>query len=191
MKVSLVTPYTQDREHFLDRIKAIAAYQTYPIHEHLFDSSDTILGDKRNNLIDAATGDIIVHFDVDDIYTPTYVETAVIRLIDSNADIIGMNGCYFHNVAPDTFHHWQSSPKKQVFITEATWVFYKNRFKGFKSVNIGEGREYLPTSRYAYYQDDTFLATIHGGNISSHLALYAMKKVPANEALLLKKHFYG
>ena len=46
------------------------------------------LGEKRNWLLDHATGDVILHFDDDDYYAPHYVRFMVDALFYSKADVI-------------------------------------------------------------------------------------------------------
>ena len=46
------------------------------------------LGEKRNWLLDKATGDVILHFDDDDYYAPHYVRFMVDALFYSKADVI-------------------------------------------------------------------------------------------------------
>lgn len=46
------------------------------------------VGYKRNALIQQSTGSVIVHFDDDDWYCPTYIESMVARLVAADADLV-------------------------------------------------------------------------------------------------------
>lgn len=96
--VSIITPTTHDRALFNERITELMQQQTYPnIIEHLFDYSDNLVGTKRNNLCANARGEIIIHADSDDMYSPLWVEKSVNHMIAYNADLTGLTAIYLAN----------------------------------------------------------------------------------------------
>lgn len=91
MKISIITP-TADRPHFLEGLYTLIKRQNFTNWEWLVydtsykpqafddgrviychDASILTIGEKRNRLIQRATGDSIVHFDDDDYYAPDYL----------------------------------------------------------------------------------------------------------------------
>ena len=62
---------------------------------------------KRNDLIEQATGSIIVHFDDDDDYAPNYVRMMVENL--GEADLITLGGWYAWSVAARAFGYWDTT----------------------------------------------------------------------------------
>jgi glycosyltransferase involved in cell wall biosynthesis len=129
MKVSIVTP-TYNREHFLRAFYAMFNAQTYPAVELLIaDDSpapsaffagvrdDRVrymhravrasIGEKRNRLIELATGEVIVFFDDDDYYAPHYVETMLRALGD--ADFVKLVGWYTYSVPERALFYWDTT----------------------------------------------------------------------------------
>jgi len=51
------------------------------------------IGHKRNQLIDMARGDVVAHFDDDDVYNPQYLSSMIDRLVQLNADFVKL-GCW-------------------------------------------------------------------------------------------------
>lgn len=101
MKVSVITP-TADRELFLQGAYRHLLSQNYtdwewliydtslrPAHfsdsriNYIYDEDILSIGEKRNRLISQAKGDVIVHFDDDDYYSPEYLTSIVAKLKQS------------------------------------------------------------------------------------------------------------
>ena len=126
--VSVITP-THDRAAWLPRVVASFQSQTYASLELIvLDDSPQpalhppLLGDarikyihtaqrlsvgaKRNRMVDAARGEIIVHFDDDDYYSPSYVA----RMVDSlgDADLIKLSGWYAYSVDLRRYFYWRT-----------------------------------------------------------------------------------
>lgn len=151
------------------------------------------IGIKRNECREYADHDsnIIVHFDSDDYYAYDYITTAVNALISSDCQLVGMSDIIYYNHNNQQLYKWQSQPNKQVFICEATWCYYKNGIPPFPPEKIGEGRHLLGAVNYGSFYCDSFIASIHGRNSSSHLALPLMKRLPnsTGASLLLSGKF--
>ncbi|KAH8096085.1 hypothetical protein JL720_3435 [Aureococcus anophagefferens] len=59
------------------------------------------VGVKRNWLANAAMGQIVAHFDDDDLYAPTYVERMVKALDSKKADLVKLSAFYYYDVLDD------------------------------------------------------------------------------------------
>lgn len=65
------------------------------------------IGTKRNDLIALAKGEIIAHFDDDDYYAPTYLETMVRNLGD--ADLVKFSKWLAYRESDHTFWEWDTT----------------------------------------------------------------------------------
>lgn len=129
MKISLITP-TFGRERFLPGLYRCFAAQTHGDRELLvFDDSPSpspffsslrdarvryrhaparlTIGDKRNQLIDEAQGDLIAFFDDDDFYSPSYLSVMSEGLGD--ADLIKLAGWFALSVPDDALFFWDTT----------------------------------------------------------------------------------
>lgn len=64
------------------------------------------IGEKRNRLIEAATGEIIVHFDDDDYYAPDYIQTKVAALREQRADLLNLRGFFVYHGFSNRHAYW-------------------------------------------------------------------------------------
>lgn len=67
------------------------------------------IGSKRNQLIQKASGELIAHFDDDDYYAPTYIETLAKALIDSNAELLKLSAWFCLHEATETLGYWDTT----------------------------------------------------------------------------------
>lgn len=174
--VSIITPSTQDREKFNERIIAIGQSQTYPsIIEHLFDYSDDKVGAKRNNLCAHAKGDIIVHFDSDDLYAADWIERSVNELIQSGRMITGLKSAYFYD--GHYLRQYNPLPKTQSSLVGASLCYYKKAWQKqqFKDTQTGEEHVFIANGGGFAAHDyiNGFCAIIHGNNTCSNTLLFA------------------
>ena len=110
MDVSIVIP-TYNRKKFSDLISLNIRLQTYPFIKEIIIADDgeeserlvldvpyTILyyrvprmtiGEKRNFLMEKATGHYIANFDTDDFYNPEYLSSSIFNLVKSGKTISG------------------------------------------------------------------------------------------------------
>ena len=110
MSVSIIIP-TYNRSKFSALISLNIKKQDYPLIKEIIVSDDgddaqrlvldlpyTVLyykvprmsiGEKRNFLIEKATGDYIACFDTDDFYHPSHLSTSIFNLIKTNKQISG------------------------------------------------------------------------------------------------------
>lgn len=179
--VSIITPTTADRNKWQPRLDTMVAMQNYPsIIEHIYIDGPETIGEKRNAGCQAATGDIIVHFDSDDVYGNEYVLHAVNALEDKH--ISGMSAAYFYHVHTKQayLYHW---PGSQPYVIESGMAYYRKTWetRQFKAKSDGEGILFQLGWKVGVIEAmDSFIATIHGDNISSHKNLHHMQKVPIN-----------
>lgn len=127
-KVSILTP-TFQREAFHTRIARCVANQTYEdiewlvlddspapskilterhartVRYHHMETRQSV-GMKRNWLAEKATGDIIVHFDDDDYYSPEYVETLVRKMEHEKWDLLNLRGWFILDMRANFFGYW-------------------------------------------------------------------------------------
>lgn len=124
MKISIITP-TEGREKYLTLLYQWLKAQHYQNWEWLiydtsldplsfqdpkiryFHSDETLsIGEKRNRLLQKATGEIIVHCDDDDYYAPTYLETVVKGL--QEADFFKIHGWFNFHLNTQQIYYWAS-----------------------------------------------------------------------------------
>ena len=183
--VSIITPTTPDRSIWASRLDQMVSNQDYPniIQHCLIDGNDTI-GAKRNRGCFETKGDIIVMMDDDDIYADNYVSLAVAALENTDNlggfDIAGLSSAYFYHMGTKQAYRydWKGS---QPYIIESGMAFRRSTWqkRQFPRKSDGEGIIFQLGRRVgcinALY---SFIATIHGTNISSHKNLHTMELLP-------------
>jgi hypothetical protein len=70
------------------------------------------IGEKRNKLVERATGEIIVHFDDDDFYAPFYVSRMIDSLFEAEADLINLRGWHLFDQRCGFFGYWDLMQKE-------------------------------------------------------------------------------
>ena len=58
------------------------------------------IGAKRNALIEAARGEVIVHFDDDDYYAPNYI-AEMLSYLNRNVDLVKLSGWFTYLCSPE------------------------------------------------------------------------------------------
>lgn len=69
------------------------------------------IGEKRNRLIEAARGELIVHFDDDDYYAPNYVSRRVAQLTAGEWDLVGLTGFFAVHAPTGAFGYCETTRK--------------------------------------------------------------------------------
>jgi len=131
-KVSIVTP-TYDREPTVTALMRWIRNQTHtdwewwllhdgpspysrgfqdaaaadPRIHYLYERERRSIGAKTNEMLERATGEIIMHFDDDDYYAPTYVETMVAEL--ENFDFVKLSAWFLYKIEDDFLAYWHQS----------------------------------------------------------------------------------
>jgi len=100
------------------------------------------IGNKRNLLVENATGEYIAHFDTDDIYFPTYIEHSIDLMKQKNKNAVGTSDMYF------LFKDGHTGAMRNPLLSmanEATLVYKKSFWeKGkFSPNNTSEGIQFL------------------------------------------------
>ncbi len=129
MKISIITP-TFGRERCLPSLYRSFAEQTHsdrellihddspspsPFFTALHDARVTYIhararvsiGEKRNHLIERASGELIASFDDDDFYAPGYLATMAAAL--GSADLVKLSGWFALSVPDDAFFFWDTA----------------------------------------------------------------------------------
>lgn len=124
-------------------------------------------GAKRNHLCEFAKGDIIVHMDSDDFYAPDWITYSVNALLNSKADLVGLDTAIFRNL--NTNQRFQYIYKTgQVFILGATMCYWRKTWERSKFPDKiqGEDAEFCATSGVAMPHGyiNGFEASIHPKN---------------------------
>ena len=131
-KVSCISPTTPERHMFHERgLHRCFAAQTHPNVElvvvdtgacpspfftsphftdprvrYIYQPQHLTIGEKRNLAIQHATGDIICHFDDDDLYAPSYIATMVATMEAEAADFIKLSAWYVHDLQTGSTGHF-------------------------------------------------------------------------------------
>lgn len=179
--VSIITPTTFDRAHFNEQIKEMMQAQDYPnIVEHVFDYTlDRSIGAKRNALVEEAVGDVILHFDSDDMYAPDWVSHSVRVLVTQGLDMTGLKSVYFSDQYNKAWlYQYKGS---QGYVCGATMCYWKKHWARhpFRDLQNGEDTGFCAYGGRikAHGYVDGFIARIHGRNTASHQAIAAMQEI--------------
>lgn len=128
--ISIITP-TKNRERFLSAIWACVKGQTvqdieWLVHDdspapspflagvastddrliYIHDPQPMAIGNKRNTLIEKATGDFIIHMDDDDHYAPHYVEAMLTLMANSKADFVKLFSFFLYHQRSGMYAYW-------------------------------------------------------------------------------------
>lgn len=191
-KVTIITPTTADRDEFNQRIRQIVKSQDYDGEiEHLIGFGKASIGIKRNELCSRATGDIILHFDSDDLYAPDWISRSVKALTDSKAELTGLSSCYFYDISGKLYEYkWTGG---QPYICEATMCYWRKAWDRVKFANTsdGEGKVFCANTRVkAHGYKEGFAAIRHGKNTISNI-IFGIKEMALihRQVPLIEKYY--
>lgn len=169
-KVTVITPTTKDRAHFMPNLMRMYSEQDYPLKEmliihdfddmdtvgnmpgvgrpdiaHLF-TSDTTVGAKLNFGCQNAQCDIIVRMDSDDMYDPQWISRSVAELTESGADVTGLSNAYFLNSIPelniaDIYEYYYNGPDDLLHVCGATMCLWKETWKKHQFNKVNLGED--------------------------------------------------
>lgn len=129
------------------------------------------VGNKRNMACEAATGEIIVHWDDDDWMAPQWVRSQVDTLLATQADVCGLNQIFF--ISPEQRKAW-----RYIYDGGKPWVYggtmaYTKSFwrrNRFLDMNVGEDNAFVwgkePKILATHDGYSCYVAIIHSGNTS-------------------------
>jgi len=191
MSVSIIIP-TYNRTKFSPLISLNIKKQDYPMIKEIIIADDgkdderlvldipyTVLyykvprmtiGEKRNFLMEKATGKYIACFDTDDFYNPTHLSTSIFNLIKSGKGISGSSDMLI-------LHDEKTYKQRCIYLdllNEATLVFTKEYTLTHKFSNVmsSEGKGFLTGSLDDIYEteiEDIMVCIAHKENTVSKL----------------------
>jgi glycosyltransferase involved in cell wall biosynthesis len=139
---------------------------------HVREARKRNVGQKRNYLCELARGDVILHWDDDDWAAPWRVRYQVEQLLQSRADVCGLDRVFFYEPAAD--QGWEYTYPKSA----APWVYgatlcYTRAFwrrNPFAPVSIGEDSRFVWSNEHkrlvALSDQRFFVGLVHSGNTS-------------------------
>jgi len=130
------------------------------------------LGDKRNQLLQLASGEIIANFDDDNVYAPQYLTLMTGQLRASGAQLVRLASCFSWDPFSDTLQ-WHGEMRGR----GETFVHFKGptRIISYDQKDVGEESGFTAAC-VAHDVDDVFgifVHTHHGENVSSLVQRHA------------------
>lgn len=127
------------------------------------------IGTKRNLACEKAAGNIILHWDDDDWYASNWISYQVKTLLQSEADICGLNRIQYYSIITD-HKYWMTGNHKNTWLSGATLAYRKSFWKNhkFKDLQIGEDDDFVRNTGariFAHSYHNGFLAIVHSSNV--------------------------
>lgn len=112
-----------------------------------YSASKLSIGEKRNRLIEKATGEIIVNFDDDDYYSPNYISEMAATLENNNSDLINLRSFFLFSSVTRNFGYWELMVKEGLHFKMSPEgielvMLNKQNNKGFDNNHYGFGFGY-------------------------------------------------
>lgn len=188
LAVSCIMPCSRPED--LPRAIALFDRQTYPDKELIIIAgssenipleredvrfvhcSDPTIGHRRNEGCAYSRGGVIVHLDSDDWYAPDWIELSVDYLMESGAELVGLNSCFFYQPHSQAWQYAFAEGCKMPYVLGATMCYWKNTWirNKFDKVMIGEDARFAAAVGGGvsnHLHAESFVAMIHGRNTSS------------------------
>jgi glycosyltransferase involved in cell wall biosynthesis len=133
----------------------------------------TTIGAKRNIACEAATGDVIVHWDDDDWIANWRLTYQVAALTEHSADVCGLSRLYFYDSQSRRAWQYTYPPSANSWVAGGTLCYRKAVWQArpFPDVNDGEDTRWvwsLRDRKVVALDDPTFyVARIHAGNTAT------------------------
>ena len=166
-KVTVVTLTIPGREGFLYRAKQQFKAQDYPNKELVIVDCAGNTGFKRNVGCEAAQGEIIVHMDDDDWYSPDWVSKSVAALTSSGADLVGLRSMYFYDLRAKKHFIYDPPTNWNTILYGATQCYWRKTWQAirFEHRERGEDSEFSHRCRkFCHDYREGFVAIRHDGN---------------------------
>lgn len=170
----------------LERTIALFKAQDYPNKELIVIPGGGTIGEKRNRGCADANGEIILHMDDDDYYSPDYISKSVQFLQESKADVTGLSSAYFYSEGLNRGYLWQyaGDVKAMPYVCEATMCYYKRVWerRPFRNIQTGEGMYFLAhlPNIIPHNHRNSFVAYLHNSNTSSQNHVHEFKVIDVN-----------
>lgn len=124
------------------------------------------IGAKRNIAIATSTGEIIIHWDDDDIYSPDRIQHQVDFLLSRAVDMVGYHEMEFIDEENQKRYLYRASPNYAIGVSQCYWREIWEARK-FEDKNEGEDNAFwMGRSVACCPADGRIVARIHGGNTS-------------------------
>jgi glycosyltransferase involved in cell wall biosynthesis len=140
------------------------------IHYFYFEPLGSI-GTKRNIACEIANGELITHWDDDDWYAKDWISHQVRAIIDSKADISGIDQVQFYSPSLNSYWMTKNGNSKRPWLTGASLIYRKSFWQKypFRDLQVGEDDDYVRNSGAKIFAHDYFqgfIATLHATNTS-------------------------
>lgn len=129
------------------------------------------LGIKRNKAIEHTKGELIMHWDDDDWYASDWMTHQVHALLDSGADLAGINQVQFYSPTQNKYWMTKNMNSRKPWLTGASLIYRKSFWEKhpFKNLQVKEDDDFIRNNgatvfAHDYYQG--FMATLHPNNTS-------------------------
>lgn len=135
-----------------------------------FNPKNTI-GTKRNWACERANGELITHWDDDDWYAEDWLSYQVYALLNSEADIAGINQVQFFSPSLNKYWMTKNSNSKRPWLTGQSLIYKRSFWEHhpFKDLQIGEDDDFVRNNDAKIFAHDYFqgfIATVHENNTS-------------------------
>jgi glycosyltransferase involved in cell wall biosynthesis len=182
--VTAIMP-TRGRQRWASEALAMFLAQDYPLKELVIidDLSDPSflhppegaiyeragrlnIGAKRNLACSRANGDVICHWDSDDMYRPDRISSQLERLIASNADLVGYNAMDFVDASTGKRYEYHGTPGYCIGVSMMYWRDSWQK-RPFDPIDVGEDNAFMAGRTCVSSESDgQIIARIHDGNTS-------------------------
>lgn len=131
------------------------------------------IGMKRNLACDKANGEIIVHWDDDDWHELDWLSAEVHFLINSNADICGLQHIHYYSAINNrlltVLRQYEGMPNPMNWVHGSTMAYWKRFWEryNFKDLNKGEDDDFIQNSGanlFIHDYRDGFVCILHPHN---------------------------
>lgn len=129
------------------------------------------IGIKRNYACEKAEGEIIMHWDDDDYYAPSWISKITDALLTSGADIAGLNRVIFYSPSVDKRWMYEDTELDKPWLCGATMTYRKSFWQQhpFIDLQVGEDYDFVWNSGakiFALDYMEGFVAILHAHNTS-------------------------
>jgi glycosyltransferase involved in cell wall biosynthesis len=159
------------------------------------------LGRKRNLACELGRGDVICHWDDDDWYAPDRVRRQVGELLDSGADVCGLNEVLHYRPRAGEAWLYRSLPGDRPWLAGGTLVYRRAAWRAgpFPDVHVGEDTGFVwrmdPARVHAIAGRGLYVALLHGRNTAAkNLSDGRWSRQPLNDVsrlLTADRDFYA
>jgi glycosyltransferase involved in cell wall biosynthesis len=130
------------------------------------------VGSKRNVACEQARGEIIAHWDDDDWHAPHRLRYQVTALLETNADVCGINRLLFYDARSRQAWRYDYPPTEPFWLSGSTLCYRRSYWAQhlFADINVGEDAYFVwsgSPQRMTALSDSTFhIGMIHDANVS-------------------------